>query len=190
MVNHGIIEIANSSRILQYKYQLEEKINEDILSYDKEMNEKISNSSNKIYTYTEYLKKIIRKEIENMGLINILNYNKIEVKEIKKQLRWLESEILKKINKNGYFDTIYKEFEFCINDRETNSSNQIYYEYIEKMLYHRFKNDFFEIKEEDISSRGFSYKFVFNKEKIVFRLELGKNLKKIIMKAINNKEVE
>lgn len=121
---------------------------------------------------------------------NILNYNKIEVKEIKKQLRWLESEILEKINKNGYFDTIYKEFEFCINDRETNSSNQIYYEYIEKMLYHRFKNDFFEIKEEDISSRGFSYKFVFNKEKIVFRLELGKNLKKIIMKAINNKEVE
>lgn len=121
---------------------------------------------------------------------NILNYNKIEVKEIKKQLRWLESEILEKINKNGYFDTIYKEFEFCINDRETNSSNQIYYEYIEKMLYHRFKNDFFEIKEEDISSRGFSYKFVFNKEKIVFRLELGKNLKKIIMKVINNKEVE
>ena len=67
MVNHGIIEIANSSRILQYKYQLEEKINEDILSYDKEMNEKISNSSSKIYTYTEYLKKIIRKEIEKIS---------------------------------------------------------------------------------------------------------------------------
>lgn len=80
MVNHGIIEIANSSRILQYKYQLEEKINEDILSYDKEMNEKISNSSSKIYTYTEYLKKIIRKEIENMGLINILNYNNMNIK--------------------------------------------------------------------------------------------------------------
>ena len=80
MVNHGIIEIANSSRILQYKYQLEEKINEDILSYDKEMNEKISNSSNKIYTYTEYLKKIIRKEIENMGLTNILNYNNMNIK--------------------------------------------------------------------------------------------------------------
>lgn len=120
---------------------------------------------------------------------NILNYNKIEVKEIKKQLRWLESEILEKINKNGYFDIIYKEFEFCINDRETNSSNQIYYEYIEKMLYHRFKNDFFEIKEEDISSRGFSYKFVFNKEKIVFRLELGKNLKRKLIKVINNREV-
>ena len=80
MVNHGIIEIANSSRILQYKYQLEEKINEDILSYDKEMNEKISNSSSKIYTYTEYLKKIIRKEIENMGLTNILNYNNMNIK--------------------------------------------------------------------------------------------------------------
>ena len=76
----GIIEIANSSRILQYKYQLEEKINEDILSYDKEMNEKISNSSSKIYTYTEYLKKIIRKEIENMGLTNILNYNNMNIK--------------------------------------------------------------------------------------------------------------
>ena len=80
MVNHGIIEIANSSRILQYKYQLEEKINEDILSYDKEMNDKISNSSSKIYTYTEYLKKIIRKEIENMGLTNILNYNNMNIK--------------------------------------------------------------------------------------------------------------
>lgn len=80
MVNHGIIEIVNSSRILQYKYQLEEKINEDILSYDKEMNEKISNSSSKIYTYTEYLKKIIRKEIENMELTNILNYNNMNIK--------------------------------------------------------------------------------------------------------------
>ena len=65
MVNHGIIEIANSSRILQYKYQLEEKINEDILSYDKEMNEKVSNSSSKIYTYTEYLKKIWIKDLMN-----------------------------------------------------------------------------------------------------------------------------
>ena len=80
MVNHGIIEIANSSRILQYKYQLEEKINEDILSYDKEMSEKVSSSSSKIYTYTEYLKKIITKEIENMGLTNILNYNNMNIK--------------------------------------------------------------------------------------------------------------
>ena len=120
---------------------------------------------------------------------NILNYNKIEVKEIKKQLRWLESEILEKINKNGYFDTIYEEFEFCINDRETNYSNHIYYEHIEKMLNHRFKNDFFEIKEKDISSRGFSYKFVFDKRKIVFRLELGKNLKRKLIKVINNREV-
>lgn len=120
---------------------------------------------------------------------NILKYNVIEVKEVKKQLRWLESEILKEINKKGYFNTIYKEFEFCINDRETNSSNYIYYEYIEKMLYHRFKNDFFKIKEEDISSRGFSYEFIFNKEKIVFRLELGKNFKKKLIEIINNREV-
>ena len=111
--------------------------------------------------------------------------NQIEIKEIKKQLNWLENEILEKINKNGYFDTIYEEFEFCINDRETNYSNHIYYEHIEKMLNHRFKNDFFEIEEKDISSRGFSYEFIFNKEKIVFKLKLGKNLKrKLIEKFI------
>lgn len=122
---------------------------------------------------------------------NILNYNnQIETKEIKKQLRWLENEILEKINKNGYFDTIYEEFEFCINDRETNYSNHIYYEHIEKMLNHRFKNDFFEIKEKDISSRGFSYEFIFNKKKIAFRLELGKNLKRKLIKIINNREVK
>lgn len=118
---------------------------------------------------------------------NILSYNNhVEIKEIKKQLNWLENEILEKINKNGYFDTIYEEFEFCINDKESNSSNYIYYEYIEKMLNHRFKNDFFEIKEKDISSRGFSYEFVFDKEKIIFKLELGKNLKRKLIEIINN----
>jgi hypothetical protein len=118
---------------------------------------------------------------------NILSYNNhVEIKEINKQLNWLENEILEKINKNGYFDTIYEEFEFCINDKESNSSNYIYYEYIEKMLNHRFKNDFFEIKEKDISSRGFSYEFVFDKEKIIFKLELGKNLKRELIKIINN----
>ena len=117
---------------------------------------------------------------------NILTNNQVEIKEIKKQLNWLENEILEKINKNGYFDTIYEEFEFCINDRESNSSNHIYYEHIEKMLNHRFKNDFFEIKEKDISSRGFSYEFVFDKEKIIFKLELGKNLKRELIKIINN----
>lgn len=117
---------------------------------------------------------------------NILTNNQVEIKEIKKQLNWLENEILEKINKNGYFDTIYEEFEFCINDKESNSSNYIYYEYIEKMLNHRFKNDFFEIKEKDISSRGFSYEFIFNKEKIAFKLELGKNLKRKLIEIINN----
>jgi hypothetical protein len=120
---------------------------------------------------------------------NILTNNQVEIKEIKKQLNWLENEILEKINKNGYFDTIYEEFEFCINDRETNYSNHIYYEHIEKMLNHRFKNDFFEIKEKDISSRGFSYEFIFNKEKIVFKLELEKNLKRKLIEIINNREV-
>ena len=147
----------------------------------------------------EMLKKAninLKNSIKSVSIIhkkslieNILKYNVIEVKEINKQLNWLENEILKEINKNGYFNTIYKEFEFCINDRETNRSNHIYYEYIEKMLYHRFKNDFFEIKEEDISSRGFSYEFIFNKEKIFFRLELGKNLKRKLIKVINNREV-
>lgn len=121
---------------------------------------------------------------------NILTNNQVEIKEIKKQLNWLENEILEKINKNGYFDTIYEEFEFCINDRESNSSNHIYYEHIEKMLNHRFKNDFFEIKEKDISSRGFSYEFIFNKEKVAFKLELGKNLKRKLIKIINNREVK
>jgi hypothetical protein len=137
------------------------------------------------------LKKAIKsiKIIHKKSIIeNILSYNnQIEIKEINKQLNWLENEILEKINKNGYFDIIYEEFEFCINDKESNSSNHIYYEHIEKMLNHRFKNDFFEIKEKDISSRGFSYKFIFNKEKIVFRLELGKNLKRELIKVINNR---
>ena len=145
----------------------------------------------------EILKKAnidLKSEIKSIKIIckksiieNVLSYNnQIEIKEINKQLNWLENEILKKINKNGYFDTIYEEFEFCINDKESNSSNYIYYEYIEKMLNHRFKNDFFEIKEKDISSRGFSYEFVFDKEKIIFKLELGKNLKRELIKIINN----
>lgn len=145
----------------------------------------------------EILKKAnidLKSEIKSIKIIckksiieNVLSYNnQIEIKEINKQLNWLENEILEKINKNGYFDTIYEEFEFCINDKESNSSNYIYYEYIEKMLNHRFKNDFFEIKEKDISSRGFSYEFIFNKEKIAFRLELGKNLKRKLIEIINN----
>lgn len=145
----------------------------------------------------EILKKAnidLKSEIKSIKIIckksiieNVLSYNnQIEIKEINKQLNWLENEILEKINKNGYFDTIYEEFEFCINDKESNSSNYIYYEYIEKMLNHRFKNDFFEIKEKDISSRGFSYEFVFDKEKIIFKLELGKNLKRELIKIINN----
>jgi hypothetical protein len=149
----------------------------------------------------EILKKAnidLKSEIKSIKIIckksiieNVLSYNnQIEIKEINKQLNWLENEILEKINKNGYFDTIYEEFEFCINDKESNSSNYIYYEYIEKMLNHRFKNDFFEIKEKDISSRGFSYEFIFNKEKIAFRLELGKNLKRKLIEIINNREIK
>ena len=56
------------------------------------------------------LVRIIHKTL----IENILKYNVIEAKEVKKQLNWIENEILEKINKNGYFDTIYKEYEFYI----------------------------------------------------------------------------
>ncbi len=56
------------------------------------------------------LVRIIHKTL----IENILKYNVIEAKEVKKQLNWIENEILEKINKKGYFDTIYKEFESYI----------------------------------------------------------------------------
>ena len=37
----GVVDITKSTKILQYKFALEEKINEDILSYEKEIKEKI-----------------------------------------------------------------------------------------------------------------------------------------------------
>ena len=58
--------------------------------------------------------KLVRIIHKKTLIENILKYNVIEAKEVKKQLNWIENEILEKINKNGYFDTIYKEFEFCI----------------------------------------------------------------------------
>lgn len=184
-------------RKIQKKKFLKEKTNK----IKKKKNYLISMEIPMYFLDKEILKKAnidLKNAIKSIKIIhkksiieNILSYNnQIEIKEINKQLNWLENEILEKINKNGYFDTIYEEFEFCINDRESNSSNHIYYEYIEKMLYHRFKNDFFKIEEKDISSRGFSYEFVFDKEKIVFRLELGKNLKRKLIEIINNREVE
>lgn len=179
-------------RKIQKKKFLKEKTNK----IKKKKNYLISMEIPMYFLDKEILKKAnidLKNAIKSIKIIhkksiieNILSYNnQIEIKEINKQLNWLENEILEKINKNGYFDTIYEEFEFCINDRESNSSNHIYYEYIEKMLYHRFKNDFFKIEEKDISSKGFSYEFIFDKEKIVFRLELGKNLKRELIKVIN-----
>ena len=53
----GVVDITKSTKILQYKFALEEKINEDILSYEKEI-----------------------KEIQNMEFKNILDYNNISVK--------------------------------------------------------------------------------------------------------------
>lgn len=217
---NGLVNLMKTKKFLNYLFDdfgldFSERLNEKRKNRKIQRKKFLREKTNKIKKRKNYItsmeipmyfldEEILKKEnidlknaIKSIKIIhkksiieNILTNNQIEMKEIKKQLNWLENEILEKINKNGYFDTIYEEFEFCINDRESNRSNRIYYEYIEKMLNHRFKNDFFEIKEEDISSRGFSYEFIFNKEKIAFRLELGKNLKKIIMKAINNKEVE
>ena len=64
----GVVEITKSTKILQYKFSLEEKINEDILSYEKEIKEKVEQSSNKMDTYKEYITKIIIKQIQNLGL--------------------------------------------------------------------------------------------------------------------------
>ena len=68
--NSGVVEITKSTKILQYKFALEEKVNEDILSYDKEMRAKVEQSSDRMGTYKEYLKSIIVKEIENMEFKN------------------------------------------------------------------------------------------------------------------------
>ena len=78
--NSGVVEITKSTKILQYKFALEEKVNEDILSYDKEMRAKVEQSSDRMGTYKEYLKLIIVKEIENMEFKNVLDYNNINIK--------------------------------------------------------------------------------------------------------------
>ena len=78
----GVVEITKSTKILQYKFSLEEKINEDILSY--EIREKVEQSSNKMDTYKEYITKIIIKEIQNMELEKVLDYTNIVVKLNKK----------------------------------------------------------------------------------------------------------
>lgn len=76
----GVVDITKSTKILQYKFSLEEKINEDILSYEKEIKEKMNQSSNRMETYKDYVKKIAIKEIQNMEFKNILDYNNISVK--------------------------------------------------------------------------------------------------------------
>ena len=216
---NGLVNLMKTKKFLNYLFDdfgldFSERLNEKRKNRKIQRKKFLREKTNKIKKRKNYItsmeipmyfldEEILKKEnidlknaIKSIKIIhkksiieNILTNNQIEMKEIKKQLNWLENEILEKINKNGYFDTIYEEFEFCINDRESNRSNRIYYEYIEKMLNHRFKNDFFKIKEEDISSRGFSYEFIFNKENIVFKLELGNNLKKKLIKIINNRKV-
>lgn len=83
----GVVEITKSTKILQYKFSLEEKINEDILSYEKEIKEKVEQSSNKMDTYKGYITKIIIKEIQNMELEKVLDYTNIVVKLNKKTLQ-------------------------------------------------------------------------------------------------------
>ncbi len=78
--NSGVVEITKSTKILQYKFALEEKVNEDILAYDKEMKTKIEQSSDRMGTYKEYLKNIVIKEIQNMEYKNVLDYNNVSVK--------------------------------------------------------------------------------------------------------------
>lgn len=80
----GVVEITKSTKILQYKFSLEEKINEDILSYEEEIKEKVEQSSNKMDTYKEYITKIIIKEIQNMELEKVLDYTNMVVKLNKK----------------------------------------------------------------------------------------------------------
>ena len=47
---------------------------------EKEIKEKMNQSSNRMETYKEYIKKIVIKEIQNMEFKNILDYNNISVK--------------------------------------------------------------------------------------------------------------
>ena len=48
---------------------------------------------------------------------------------------------------------------------------------------------FLRLKKKIFQAEDLVNEFIFNKEKIVFKLELGKNLKRKLIEIINNREV-
>ena len=114
---------------------------------------------------TFFIKKIL-------GMQHLFNRKEKENIDFEEQLKWIEDEILNQIKEKGYFDKIYYEFEFRINDHNS-SVNYVYYYHIEKIIkmLDFFKNDILNIKTKDIASREFSFEFIFDKKSILLDLE-------------------
>ena len=117
---------------------------------------------------------LIKKILEMQHLFNRKEKENIDVEE---QLKWIENELLNQIKEKGYFDKIYYEFEFRINDHNSNV-NYIYYYHIEKIIkmLDFFKNDILNIKTKDIGSREFSFEFLFDKKSILLELEFEEDI--------------
>ena len=114
---------------------------------------------------TFFIKKIL-------GMQHLFNRKEKENIDFEEQLKWIEDKILNQIKEKGYFDKIYYEFEFRINDHNS-IVNYIYYYRIEKIIkmLNFFKNDILNIKTKDIGSREFSFEFLFDKKSILLDLE-------------------
>mgnify|MGYP000855584469 CR=1 FL=1 len=119
---------------------------------------------------TFFIKKIL-------GMQHLFNRKEKENIDFEEQLKWIEDEILNQIKEKGYFDKIYYEFEFRINDHNSNV-NYIYYYRIEKIIkmLNFFKNDILNIKTKDIGSREFSFEFLFDKKSILLDLEFENDI--------------
>lgn len=119
---------------------------------------------------TFFIKKIL-------GMQHLFNRKENENIDFEEQLKWLEDEILNQIKEKGYFDKIYYEFEFRINDHNS-TVNYIYYYHIEKIIkmLNFFKNDILNIKTKDIGSREFSFEFIFDKKSIFLDLEFENDI--------------
>ena len=121
---------------------------------------------------------LVKKILENQHLFK--NKKEKENIDFEEQLRWIENEILNQIKEKGYFDKIYYEFEFRINDEEDrgNTVNYIYYHHIEKILkmLDLSKNDILKIKTMDIGSKEFSFEFIFDKKSILLELEFENDI--------------
>ena len=120
---------------------------------------------------------LIKKILEMQHLFNRKEKENINFEE---QLKWMEDKILNQIKEKGYFDKIYYEFEFRINDEEDrgNTVNYIYYYHIEKIIkmLDFFKNDVLNIKTKDIGSREFSFEFLFDKKSILLDFEFENDI--------------